>query len=77
MTPEQLTALIGAGTAFLVAAVPVFVQIRALRHDIDGVMHELLDAKATAARKEGELAGRDFVAPPERLYPTGDIREHV
>lgn len=77
MTPEEVVAIIGATTALCGAAVPVFVQIRALRKEINGFMHELVDAKATAAEKEGELRGRDFVAPPEKLHPAGDIREHV
>lgn len=77
MTTEGVIALFGALTALITAVTACLIQIRSLRIAVNGMLHELVDARSTAAEKEGELRGRDFVASqplPER--PT-EIREHV
>jgi hypothetical protein len=61
MSWEQLTALVLAISALLGAFATVLVQIGNLRRDLNGRLQELLLHAVQAARKEGELAGRDFV----------------
>lgn len=61
MTPEQGTALLGAVTAVLVAVTGLIIQVRALRHDIDGHVASLVGSMTEAAHKQGELEGRDFM----------------
>lgn len=68
MSPEQATALVVAITGLVVALGTVYGQIRGLRQDVrshhatvDGRMVELLTLSQLAAKKQGELEGRDFV----------------
>lgn len=71
MTPEQVTAMLSAVTA-LVAALTGFAiairrvdgRVKATSERINGRMDELLTVAQLAARKQGELEGRDFMAPP-------------
>lgn len=66
MTPEQIAALC-AGIAAIVGAVTVLVQqMSHLRRDVNGRMEDLLEKTAIAARREGELAGRDWAASAKR-----------
>lgn len=66
MTPEQIAALCG-GIAAIVGALGVLVQqMSHLRRDVNGRMEDLLERTAIAARKEGELAGRDWAASTKR-----------
>lgn len=62
MTTEQLVAVLGGLTALIAAVSALLVQVRSLRGAVDGVLHELVEAKAAAAEKEGELRGRDYTA---------------
>lgn len=68
MSPEQVVAILGAVAAALLAFGTVIQRISELRKDLNGRLQQLLDARADAARHEGELAGRDYVhqlyAPP-------------
>lgn len=77
MTVEGLIALFGALTAVLTAVTALLVQVRRLRMAVNGVMHELVDARAAAAEKEGELRGRDFVTSQSPVAPPAEIREHI
>lgn len=70
---DQVVPILGAVTALLVAFAAVLQRIESLRRAVNGRLSELLDAKTTQARKEGEMAGRDFV---HRLYnPPTDTPE--
>lgn len=62
MTSEQLTAILGALTALVVAVTALVVQVRQWRKEINGHVTELLSVTAAAAKREGELAGRDWAA---------------
>lgn len=61
MSPEQVTALVVAFTGLLAAIGVCIGQIAALRRDVNGRLTQLLQEVAAAERREGELAGRDFV----------------
>jgi hypothetical protein len=70
VSPEQAVALIAAVTALVVALGAVIHNIGELRKDLNGRMEQLLQATSDVARKQGELAGRDFMRrlatpPPE------------
>lgn len=67
MTPEQLVAILVAISGVLGAVGILIGEIRKLRYDLNGRLSEYLHAAATAARKEGELAGRDYA---HRLHNT-------
>lgn len=60
MTPEQATAFIVSVTGLIAALGVAIAQFRSLRRDINGRLTQLLTTAAEAARKDGELAGRDF-----------------
>lgn len=60
MTPEQAAGLIVALTALVTAVGALVVQVRALRHDLNGHLAKVIETAGQLARKEGELAGRDF-----------------
>lgn len=68
MTSEQVVAIIVAATGLLGAIAIVIKQIGDLRQELNGRLAEMMDHAAAAARKEGELAGRDF----ERRMPQND-----
>ena len=70
MTPEQITALLAGLAGVLVALGSVFHNISELRKDINGRMSQLLEEHSAAARKEGELAGRDYAIKRRRTEPT-------
>lgn len=61
MSSESVVAIIGAVTALLVAITALVVQIQKLRHDLDGHVTKLVETSSEAARKQGELEGRDFM----------------
>lgn len=61
MSTETVIAVIGAATALVVAITALVAQIQGLRKDLNGHVTKLVDSSAEAARKEGELAGRDFM----------------
>lgn len=75
MTFENAIALLGALTALLGAIAIVLKQLGALRQDINGRLSELLDAATQAARKDGELAGRDYVHRMAQKNPAPDDQE--
>jgi len=60
VTVEQATALVVAITGLVGAVGVLVVQIRSLRKDINGRLTQLLAVAEQAARKDGELAGRDY-----------------
>lgn len=62
MTPEQVVAIIVAVTGLTAAVGVVLVQLAQLRRDVNGRMTQLLEHASEAARKDGELAGRDYAA---------------
>lgn len=70
VTIESVTTLVVALTALAAALVPIFVQLRGLRKDLNGTVAALVATTAVAAHKSGELAGRDFVAA---VKPSTDI----
>lgn len=61
MTSEQFVALLAALTALIGALSAAIVAFRGLTHAVDGRLQELLEERTAAARREGELAGRDFM----------------
>lgn len=61
MTPEQIVALIVALTGLMAAIGVVIRQLGELRKDLNGRLEQLLVATSEASRKQGELAGRDYV----------------
>lgn len=69
MTPEQALAIVGGLTALMVAVTALLVQVRGLRHDVDGRMAQLVKATSEASRKQGELEGRDFMLRLQRGGP--------
>lgn len=68
MTVETVVAVIGAITAFVIAITALIAQIHGLRKDLNGHVAQLVETSTIAAKKEGELEGRDFMhrllAPP-------------
>lgn len=62
MTPEQVVAIIVAITGLTAAIGVVLVQLAQIRKDMNGRLTQLVDHATTAARKDGELAGRDYAA---------------
>lgn len=66
MTPEQITAVLTGLAALVIAVGALLHNIAELRRDVNGRLSELLDERAAAARKEGELAGRDFAVARRR-----------
>jgi hypothetical protein len=61
MSPEQFVAIMGALTLLIGAIVQLLVAVRSLHSAVNGRLTMLLDEATTAARKDGELAGRDFM----------------
>jgi hypothetical protein len=57
---EQFIAILTALTALLVAVGGVFAQVRQTHELVNGKMSELVQLTGIAAKKEGELEGRDF-----------------
>jgi hypothetical protein len=74
MTPDQATALLVALTGLIGAVVALWRETHLTRQAMDGRLDELVSTKATAAAKEGELRGRDYVrgqlAPSEGATST-------
>jgi hypothetical protein len=60
VTPEQFVAILTALTALLVAVAGVLIQVRQTHELVNGKMHELVQLAQVAAKKEGELEGRDY-----------------
>jgi hypothetical protein len=67
VSAEQATALIVALTGLLGSIGLLMRQIGALRRDLNGRLEQLLETTSTAARKQGELAGRDFASRQPEL----------
>lgn len=65
MTPEQVVGLIVALTGLLAAIGVVIRRLGELRKDLNGRLEQLLAATAEASRKQGELAGRDYIHAAE------------
>lgn len=65
MTSEQAIGVLGAGATLVGALIVLVRELRGLRGDLNGRLQQLLEAATAAARKEGELAGRDYT---HRLY---------
>jgi hypothetical protein len=69
MTPEQFTAIAAALAALIGAVTALLVAVYNLHHAVNGRLSQLLQERETAARKDGELAGRDFMrrlmSPPD------------
>jgi len=66
VTVEQAIALFGALAAVITALGVLLGQLSSLRKDVNGRLTQLLEAEAARARKEGELAGRDYIQPRRR-----------
>lgn len=62
MTTEQFLALLAALTLLLGTVVQLLIAVRNLHSAVNGRLSMLLDQATAAARKDGELAGRDFMA---------------
>jgi hypothetical protein len=71
VTVENVTGLIIAVTGLIAAIGVLVVQVKGLRKDINGRLTQLLEAHGEAQRKEGELAGRDYVTTPTRVSVMG------
>lgn len=61
MTPEQIVAVVAAFATLLSALAAVMVQIRKLHDAVNGRLTQLLEERETAARRLGEMEGRDFM----------------
>lgn len=61
MTIEAVVAILGGITAMVVAITALIRQLQGLRNDLNGRVTQLVEASTDAARKEGELTGRDFM----------------
>jgi hypothetical protein len=70
VTPEQLTAIIGALGTLVVAVVGLIVQLRLLRKDLNGRLSQLVETTRRGAQKQGELEGRDWTRERSK-GPTG------
>lgn len=66
MSPEQIAAICTGAAAIVTALGLLMQQMSHLRRDVNGRMEDLLERTAIAARKEGELAGRDWAASAKR-----------
>lgn len=71
MTPEQFVAIMGGLTLLIGAVVQLLVAVKGLHTAVNGRLTQLLAAETARAQKEGELAGRDFMArlatpPPDQ-----------
>lgn len=84
MTPEQATALVIAITGLLAAFGTVYNQVRGLRRDIrshqeliDGRMADLLTLGQLAAKRQGELEGRDYATGPPQPRQTSQQRKRA
>lgn len=73
MTAEQFTAILVALAGLITAAAMLVGAVRGLRselrqttHLFNGKMSELINVAVMAARKEGELAGRDYSSWSQR-----------
>jgi hypothetical protein len=60
LTAEQVTAVLVALAAVITALGVLLQRVHELRKDLNGRLTQLLEERATAARKDGELAGRDY-----------------
>lgn len=69
MSIEQFVAILGGLTALLVVVVQLLVAVRSLHSAVNGRLTLLLDQAVAAARKDGELAGRDFMMRLARGVP--------
>jgi hypothetical protein len=69
MTPEQFAAIMVAFTGLIGAVTALLVAVHNLHSAVNGRLTQLLAERETAARKDGELAGRDFMrrlmSPPQ------------
>lgn len=70
MSSEQFVAVATALTALVLAVGKVWVDVRATHELVNHKMGELLTMAQLAARKEGELRGRDFSLAESGLSPT-------
>lgn len=61
VAPESAVAIIGAITALVVALTAMLVQLGKLRQEVNGRLTQLIAEATDAARKQGELEGRDFM----------------
>ncbi len=62
MTPEQLVAVLVALTGLLGALGILIRQVGELRKDLNGRMEQFLVSTRDAAHRQGEMAGRDWMA---------------
>ena len=84
MTPEQFTAILVALAGLITAAAMLVGAVRGLRSElrqtrelVNGKMTALLESVAIAARKQGELEGRDFTQlgkPTPSEWPPAELR---
>lgn len=77
MSPEQLVAILGGFTALLGAVALVLRQLQELRKDLNGRLEQLLVAERERSLKEGELAGRDYIAGQRRRVGDTPISSKV
>lgn len=61
MTIETVVGILGAVTALVVAITALVVQLKGLRRDLNGHVTQLVNTSTAAAKREGELEGRDFM----------------
>lgn len=68
--PGQFVAIMGALATLVGAVTALLVAVHNLHDAVNGRLTQLLAERETAARKDGELAGRDFMrrlmTPPDR-----------
>jgi hypothetical protein len=77
VSPEQLVAILGGFTALLGAVALVLRQLQELRKDLNGRLEQLLVAERERSLKEGELAGRDYIAGQRRRVGDTPISSKV
>lgn len=77
MSPEQLVAVMAGLTALLGAVALVLRQLQELRKDLNGRLQQLLEAERARSLKEGELAGRDYMAGMRRRVGDTPISSKV
>lgn len=61
VTLEQFTAILVAMAGLITAVTALWTAVRRYHSAVDGRMSEILLLAQLAAKKEGELAGRDFI----------------
>lgn len=74
-TPEQIAAVGGVVVSMMGAFGLLLHQVAELRKDVNGKVAQLVEAAASAARKEGELAGRDYVKPKRTRVRVAELPE--